>query len=212
MIVHIPEANSQLMERFVMFTIKGIISKFTAHVLVKKYVKLKRANLINPPNRAIMNVLLKLLIFRILHILTKSRIKTLIAQWVYPRMGFLFHTKSIPDLNVTLFLWQFWKSLILTPDLCPVNIELSAYKNYKIPVIGKCSLTLKHKKNHFDIFIVVDSKSVPILVLATSKNINLIKRISAVKVSDEKFLSEFSACLEKWELSIILTILKMSIM
>ena len=81
------------------------------------------------------------------------------------------------------------------PDLCPVNIKLSAYNNSKIPVLGKCSLTLKHKKDHFDVsFIVVDSKSVPILGLATSESLNLIKRISAINVSGEQFLSEFSDC------------------
>ena len=78
-------------------------------------------------------------------------------------------------------------------DLCPVNIKLSACNNSKIPVLGKCSLTLKHKKDHFDVlFIVVNSKSVSILGLATCESLNLIKRISAVNVSDEQFLSEFS--------------------
>ena len=81
------------------------------------------------------------------------------------------------------------------PDLCPVNIKLSAYNNSKIPVLGECSRTLKHKKNHFDVsFIVVDSKSVPILGLATSESLNLIKRISAINVSGEQFLSEFCDC------------------
>ena len=81
------------------------------------------------------------------------------------------------------------------PDLCPVKIKLSAYNNSKIPVLGECSLTLKHKKDHFDVsFIVVDSKSVPILGLATSESLNLIKRISTINVSDEQFLSEFSDC------------------
>ena len=46
----------------------------------KKYMKLKRINLRNPLTRVIMNFLLKLLMFRILYILTKSRIKTLIGQ------------------------------------------------------------------------------------------------------------------------------------
>ena len=46
----------------------------------KKYMKLKRTNPVNPPNRAIMNFFLKLLIFRILPKLTKSRMKTLIGQ------------------------------------------------------------------------------------------------------------------------------------
>ena len=79
--------------------------------------------------------------------------------------------------------------------LCPVNIKLSAYNNFKIPVLGGCSLTLKHKKDSFDVsFIVVNSKSVLILGLATSENLNLIKRISAINVSDEQFLSVFSDC------------------
>ena len=69
------------------------------------------------------------------------------------------------------------------PDLCPVNIKLSAY-NSEISVLGKYSLTLKYKKEHVDVsFIVVNSKFIPILGLAT---------ISAINVSNEKFLSEFS--------------------
>ena len=81
------------------------------------------------------------------------------------------------------------------PDRCPVNIRLSAYNNSKISVLGKCSLTLKHKKSHFDVsFIVVDSRSVAIPGLATSESLDLIKCISPVNVSDEQFLSEFSDC------------------
>ena len=41
-------------------------------------------------------------------------------------------------------------------------------------------------------FIVFNPKSVPIQELSTSENLNLIKRISTVNVSDEKFLSKFS--------------------
>ena len=100
-IVHILEVNVQLMKKFVMFTIKGTISKFAAHVFLKKYMKLKRTNLRNTPIRAIINFLLKLLIFRIPRILTKSRMKTQIGQKRYPRIGFLFHTKLILELNVT---------------------------------------------------------------------------------------------------------------
>ena len=41
---------------------------------------------------------------------------------------------------------------------------------------------------HFDVsFIVIDSKSVPILGLATSESLNIIKRISAVNITDEQF-------------------------
>ena len=54
------------------------------------------------------------------------------------------------------------------------------------------------RKINFDVsFTVVDSKSVPILGLATSESLNLIKRISAVNVSDEQFLSEFSYCFKE---------------
>ena len=84
------------------------------------------------------------------------------------------------------------------PDLCSVNIKLSAYNNSKLPVLGKCSLNLKHKKYHFDVsFTVVDSKSVPIIGLATSESLTLIKLISAVNVSDKQFLCEFSDCFEE---------------
>ena len=98
-----------------MFAIKRTISKSDTHMLVKKYMKLKRTNPMNPPIRVIMNFLLKLLIFRIFSILKKSRMKTLIGPKLYPQMGSLFHTKLIPELNVTLFFRQFWKSLILNP-------------------------------------------------------------------------------------------------
>ena len=81
------------------------------------------------------------------------------------------------------------------PGLCPVNIKFFAYNNSKIPVLGKCLFTLKRKKDDFDVsFIVVGSKSVPILGLSTSESLNLTKRISAVSISDEQFLSEFSDC------------------
>ena len=80
-IVHILEPNAQLTEKFVMFAIKKKHFKVCCPRVGKKvHEKLKRTNLMNPPNRAIMNFLLKLLIFRILHILTKSRMKTLIGQ------------------------------------------------------------------------------------------------------------------------------------
>ena len=71
MIVHIVNVNVQLMEKFVMFAIKGTIAKSAAHVLLKRYMKLKRMNLRSKPIRVTMNFLLILLVFRILHILTK---------------------------------------------------------------------------------------------------------------------------------------------
>ena len=99
-----PKANVRHTEKFAMFAIKRTISKFITNELVKKCMKLKRINLMNPPIRTIMNFLLKLLIFRTSYILTKSRMKTLIGEYIYPPMGFLFHTKLILELNITLLL------------------------------------------------------------------------------------------------------------
>ena len=87
-----------------MFVLKRTISQFAANALVKKYMKLKGLNLMNPPTRAIMNFLLELLVFKTLYILTKSIVKTLIAQEVYPQMGFVFHIKLMVELNIMLFL------------------------------------------------------------------------------------------------------------
>ena len=70
-------------------------------------------------------------------------------------------------------------------NLSLVNIKLSTYNN-KTPIVGKSSLILKHKKDHFDIlFIVVNSISVPILGLSTSESLNLLKCISVIKASDK---------------------------
>ena len=75
------------------------------------------------------------------------------------------------------------------PDLCPVNIKLTTHNISKIPVLGKCSPTLNHKKYHFHVsFIVVDSKTVPIQGLSTGDE-QLV-----MNVSDEQFLSEFPDC------------------
>ena len=81
------------------------------------------------------------------------------------------------------------------PDLQPVNVKLSAYNGTKIPVAGKCSLTLAHKNNSFKVsFIVVDSDSVPILGLKTSEHLQLIKRICRTETNSERFFSEFHDC------------------
>ena len=70
------------------------------------------------------------------------------------------------------------------PDLQPVNVKLSAYSGSKIPVVGKCSLTLDHKNNSFKVsFIVADSDSVPILGLKTSEHLQLIKRICRIETN-----------------------------
>ena len=64
------------------------------------------------------------------------------------------------------------------PDLQPVNVKFSAYNGSKIPVVGKCSLTLAYKSNSFKVsFIIVDSESVPIFRLKTSEYLQLIKNL-----------------------------------
>ena len=81
------------------------------------------------------------------------------------------------------------------PDLYPVNLKLSAYNSSEVLVISKCSLTLEHKNELFNVsFLVVDTKSVPILGLEMCENLNLIKRICGV---ESKALSKFSDCFEK---------------
>ena len=78
------------------------------------------------------------------------------------------------------------------PDL---NLKLSAYNKSEIPVIGKCSLTLEHKSELFNVsFLVADAKSVPILGLESCENLKLIKRIYSVELKENLFLSEFSDC------------------
>ena len=42
MIVHSPKANAQLMEKHFMFVIKRTISKFAAHMLVKKLHEIEK--------------------------------------------------------------------------------------------------------------------------------------------------------------------------
>ena len=81
------------------------------------------------------------------------------------------------------------------PDLHPVNLKLSAYNNSNIPMISKCSLTLEHKNKLFNVsFLVVDTKSVPILALQLCENLKLIKHIYSVKLKENLFLSEFLDC------------------
>ena len=66
--------------------------------------------------------------------------------------------------NVVPF--NIYEKLNPQPDLHPVNLKISSYINYQIPVIVKCSLTLENKNELFNVFfLIVDTKSVPILRL-----------------------------------------------
>ena len=110
-------------------------------------------------------------------------------------MRFLLHTILIPELNVTLIPLAIFKIFDPEPYFFLVNLNLSTDNNSKVLTLGKCSLTPKHKKDHFDVsFIVVDSKSISILGLSTSECLNMIKRSYIVNVSGEQSLYEFSDC------------------
>ena len=72
---------------------------------------------------------------------------------------------------------------------------MSAYNGSKIPVVGKCSLSLPHKNNSFRVsFIVVDSDTVPIPGLKASKCLEFIKRTCRTETNNETFFSEFHDC------------------
>ena len=120
-IVYISEANAQLMEKL-MFEIKRTISKFATHMFVKKYMKLKRINLMNPTTRAIMNFfLLKLLIFRTPHILTKSRIKT-DCSITLPLDGIPVSYIIYTGAQCNIIPLKIFKEFDPEPNLCLVNI------------------------------------------------------------------------------------------
>ena len=93
---------------------------------------------------------------------------------------------------------KIYQKLNPQPDLHSVKLKLPAYNNSEIPVIGKCSLTLEHKNEIFNLsFLVVDTKSVPILGLESWENLKFIKRICSVESKENSFLSEFSDCFEE---------------
>ena len=62
-------------------------------------------------------------------------------------MGFCF----IQEAQCNVIPLASLKKLNPEPDLRPVRMKLPAYNNSKIPVLGKCSLILKHNKDHFDV-------------------------------------------------------------
>ena len=132
MIVHIPEANAQLMEKFVIFAMKITISKFAVHVLLIRYIKLKRTNLMKPS------------------IKNENRMKT---DWsiTLPSNGIPTSYKIDTGAQCNVILLTILKKHDLEQDLTLVKVKLSAYNNSKIPIRGKCRFTLKYKKDHFDV-------------------------------------------------------------
>ena len=62
-------------------------------------------------------------------------------------------------------------------------------------MIGKGSLTLEHKNELFNVsFLVVGTKSVPILGIDSCKNVKPIKRICSAESKENSFLSKFLDC------------------
>ena len=62
-------------------------------------------------------------------------------------------------LNVMFIFVESLQNISPKPDLQPVNVKLSTYNGFKIPVVGKYSFTLSQKNNSFKFsFIVADSR------------------------------------------------------
>ena len=75
------------------------------------------------------------------------------------------------------------------------KIKLKAYNGSSVPVLGRCVAQVKHKNRTVQVlFIVADTTYPPILGLATSENLNLIKRVLNIDTTDTDFLTEFSDC------------------
>ena len=62
-------------------------------------------------------------------------------------------------------------------------------------MLGRCVTQVKQKNRTVPVlFIVADTTSPPILGLTTSENLNLIKRVLKIDITDIDFLTEFSDC------------------
>ena len=124
--------------------------------------------------------------------------RALFGQLLSPPTDFQFRIKLILAHNATKFHSKSTKNSIHSL-ISTLNLKLSAYNISQIPVIGKCSLSLEHKSKLLKVsFLVVDTKSVPILGLELCKNLKLIKCIYSIELKENSLLSEFSDCL--WEI------------
>ena len=78
------------------------------------------------------------------------------------------------------------------PRIKPTSTKLSAYNGSSIPVHGKCIVPIQYKgQKHHLLFIVVASPTTPILGLATSERLNLIKRV--YKITDTNIEAAYSS-------------------
>ena len=64
------------------------------------------------------------------------------------------------------------------PKLSDTNIKLTAYNNTKIPIAGRCALSIERLGKSFNLpFIVVEVSSPSILIADSSKQLKLVKQI-----------------------------------
>ena len=79
-----------------------------------------------------------------------NQIKNENSDWsiTLPSNGIPVSYKIDTGAQCNVILLTILKKFDPEPDLCPVNIKLSAYNNSTISILGKCSLTLKHKKDY----------------------------------------------------------------
>ena len=84
-------------------------------------------------------------------------------------------------------------SLENRPMLHKTNTKLSAYDGESIPVKGKVVVRIEKGKNElFPVqFIVVPTKSNPIIGLKTCERLNLIKRVMLINDSDPSIFDEY---------------------
>ena len=153
--------NVPSMEKFSITVIGKTILRSAVHVIEKLSTKMNKLKL---------NHLL----------LTNTNFSLIRSIFKKPRKIWLTFLKSKMNLPIgaqcNVIPVEYLENISPKLDLQPVNVKLSAYNGLKIPVVGKCSLTLDHKNNSFKVsFIVVDWNSVPILELKKANICNLWK-------------------------------------
>ena len=126
-----------IIENFIMYAIKTI----STHLLVKKYMQLKRTNQSVKPVYQSDNAFF----IETVNIQDSShinQIKNENSDWstTLPSNGIPVSYKIDTGAQCNVILLTILKKLYPEPKLRPVNIMLSAYNNSKIPVLGKCSL------------------------------------------------------------------------
>ena len=82
------------------------------------------------------------------------------------------------------------------PKLSDTNIKPTAYNNPKIPIAGKCELSIERLGESFYLpFIVVEVSSISILSADSSTQLKLVKQVMSVNQITTDFFSEYFDCL-----------------